>query len=93
MRCRCGSTCGRRKIPLTAKAEGEPRVVDARGLKCPWPVLRAARAMREADEIVLLADDPVALIDVPALARSNGWILRLSDEGHHSRFHLRKGIC
>ncbi len=64
-------------------------------------MLRAARAMRdmgrdmgrETGEIVLLADDPVALTDVPALAKANGWVLILSDEGSHSRFHLRKPGC
>lgn len=76
---------------MTAKAEDEPILIDARGLKCPWPVLRVARAMRVADEIVLLADDPVALIDVPALAQNHGWLLDLSDENNHSRFHLKKG--
>jgi len=53
-------------------------------------VLRAARAMRETGEIILLADDPVALIDVPALAASNDWSLVQTDEGNHSRFHLQK---
>jgi tRNA 2-thiouridine synthesizing protein A len=75
---------------MTGSAEGEPRLIDARGLKCPWPVLRAARAMREGDAIVLLADDPVALTDVPALAQANGWGLSLSDEGLHHRFQLSK---
>ncbi len=50
-----------------------PRVIDARGLKCPWPVLRAERAMREGQAFILLADDPVARDDVPAMARRHGW--------------------
>ncbi len=45
--------------------------------------------MRETGEIILLADDPVALIDVPALADSNGWTLIQTDEPDHSSFHLR----
>ncbi len=65
-----------------------PALVDARGLKCPWPVLRAARAMREAREVVLLTDDPVALVDVPALAVTNGWALNITDEGVYHRFQL-----
>ena len=39
------------------------RIVDARGLLCPWPVLRLSRAARElggAGRILLLADDPAA---------------------------------
>ena len=64
--------------------------MDARGLKCPWPVLRAARVMRECNAIQLLADDPVALIDVPALAKANGWSLVLLDQGSHHNFQLSK---
>jgi len=75
---------------MTRRSEGEPRLVDARGLKCPWPVLRAARVMRECDDILLLADDPVALVDVPALAKANDWALVLLDEGDHQRFRLSK---
>jgi tRNA 2-thiouridine synthesizing protein A len=73
-----------------AAPAGAPAVIDARGLKCPWPVLRAARAMREADEILLLADDPVALTDVPALAKAHGWAIELADEDGHSQFKLSK---
>lgn len=75
---------------MTERSEEQPRLLDARGLKCPWPVLRAARVMRECDAILLLADDPVALIDVPALAQANGWSLVLSDQGSHHNFQLSK---
>ena len=53
-------------------------------------MLRAARAMRECDAILLLADDPVALTDVPVLAKANGWTLILMDEGNHHHFQLSK---
>jgi tRNA 2-thiouridine synthesizing protein A len=71
---------------LTRRAD--PHRVDARGLKCPWPVLRAARAMRAHRAIVLLADDPVARVDVPALARANGWSITVEDFGRHTAFAL-----
>lgn len=48
-------------------------VVDARGMRCPWPALRLARAMREAAEVRLLADDPQAGPEVAALAAEHGW--------------------
>jgi tRNA 2-thiouridine synthesizing protein A len=48
-------------------------VVDARGMRCPWPALRLARAMREATEVRLLADDPQAGREVAALAAEHGW--------------------
>ena len=46
--------------------------------------------MRECDAILLLADDPVARIDVPALAEANGWTLIQMDEADHSGFELSK---
>lgn len=47
--------------------------VDARGMRCPWPALRLARAMRAASAVRLLADDPQAGREVAALARDHGW--------------------
>lgn len=47
--------------------------VDARGLKCPWPALRLARALREADSAVIVADDPIAPAEIAALASEQGW--------------------
>jgi tRNA 2-thiouridine synthesizing protein A len=51
--------------------------VDARGLKCPIPALRLARAVREngPGRYRLLADDPAAAADIPALAMERGWTL------------------
>ena len=50
-----------------------PVALNARGMKCPWPTLRAARAMREADAIVIEADDPIAATELAALAQAQGW--------------------
>src|SRR5690606_18000802 len=49
--------------------------VDARGMRCPLPVLRLARALREhpgAVDFELVADDPAAARDVPAFAAERG---------------------
>lgn len=48
-------------------------VVDARGMRCPWPALRLARAMRDAPHVLLIADDPQAGREVAALAGEHGW--------------------
>lgn len=50
-------------------------LVDARGMRCPWPALRLARAMREASHVLLIADDPQAGREVTALAAEHGWQL------------------
>ncbi|WP_299329257.1 sulfurtransferase TusA family protein [Parasphingopyxis sp.] len=47
--------------------------IDARGLKCPWPALRLARAMRQTDRAVIVADDPIAPAEIASLAGEQGW--------------------
>ena len=59
--------------------EAAARLVDARGMRCPWPALRLARAMRDAGEVLLIADDPNAAREVAALAAEHGWAV--VDEG------------
>ncbi len=51
-------------------------LVDARGLRCPWPVLRLARAARELGgpgRIRVLADDPIAPGEIAAFCAERGW--------------------
>ena len=59
--------------------------MDARGLRCPLPALRLQRALRSAapgQRLRLLADDPMARIDVPHLAAGKGaMILQVGEEG------------
>ena len=53
----------------------EPVTVDARGHRCPTPALRLRRALEAAKAgacVRLLADDPMALIDVPHFVREAG---------------------
>ena len=51
-------------------------LVDARGMRCPWPAVRLARAVREAGEgalVRIVADDPIAPKEIAALAAERGW--------------------
>lgn len=59
------------------KTHLQERQVDARGLRCPLPALRLARAVRAGGKgcYRLLADDPAALSDIPALCTERGWVL------------------
>lgn len=50
-------------------------VVDARGLRCPLPVIRLAAAARDLPAgtlVTVLSTDPAARHDVPAWARMRG---------------------
>lgn len=49
-------------------------LLDLRGLRCPWPALRVARALREAGvPLVAVADDPQATGEIGAVAAARGW--------------------
>ncbi len=61
-----------------------PVRIDTRGLKCPWPVLRVARAAREgAACMVVLTDDPIAPGEIAALADARGWRMAKEADGLH----------
>jgi tRNA 2-thiouridine synthesizing protein A len=70
-------------------------VVDARGHRCPTPTLRLRRALetRAAGEtVLLLADDPLARIDIPHFVAANGHqMLSLTESGGVITASVRKG--
>ena len=52
------------------------RLVDARGMLCPWPVIRLGRAAREmggVGAVRILADDPIAPAELAKLCAERGW--------------------
>jgi tRNA 2-thiouridine synthesizing protein A len=60
-----------------------PIEVDARGLRCPLPVIRLAAAALDAPSgtrIIVLASDPAARHDIPAWCRMRGHELREMSE-------------
>lgn len=67
-------------MTIEMAADAASVVVDARGMRCPWPALRLARAMREARDVLLLADDPQAGREAAALAAEHGWTLEPAGE-------------
>ncbi len=71
----------------------EPETLDLKGLKCPLPALFVRRALEraaEGTEIEVVADDPLAAIDVPHMCRQEGFeILSVARAGDLSRLRLR----
>ncbi|HET7800843.1 MAG TPA: sulfurtransferase TusA family protein [Humibacillus xanthopallidus] len=63
--------------PTPERSDG-PLVVDARGERCPLPVIRLARLVRDLPPgeapvtVRVLATDPAAASDVPAWCRMRG---------------------
>ena len=68
--------------------------LDARGLLCPLPVLRARKAMqklRTGDVLKLIATDPGAVRDVDALCEATGHVLLgREDTAGEFVFRIRK---
>lgn len=69
-------------------------VVDARGHRCPVPTLRLRRALEAAapgEVVTLLADDPMARIDVPHFAGETGHeVLETAEAPGGFSFRVRK---
>ncbi|MBL8553663.1 MAG: sulfurtransferase TusA family protein [Phenylobacterium sp.] len=69
-------------------------VVDARGHRCPVPTLRLRRALERAPagaRVRLLADDPMARIDVPHFAGQVGAaVVEQSEDGGALSFLVAK---
>ena len=76
--------------------EGAEVEVDALGLLCPLPVLRARkrlRALAPGARLALLADDPAAVVDVPHFCAEGGHVLEAAAAlpGGGRRYLIRKG--
>ena len=69
--------------------------VDAVGLLCPLPVLRARKrliAMQPGQLLCLRATDPAAVIDVPHFCHEAGHtLLSAETEGGETRYVIRRG--
>ncbi len=72
----------------------ERETLDLRGLKCPLPALFAKRALLRAKpgaSIAVIADDPMAAIDVPHMCRDEGFdVVAQSREGDVTRLVLKR---
>lgn len=69
--------------------------LDALGLLCPLPVLKARKrlqALSSGQVLRVLADDPAALIDMPHFCAEGGHeLVSVTDAEAHQIYLLRKG--
>lgn len=70
------------------------KTVDARGLNCPLPILRAKKALNEipvGGAIEVLTTDPGSVADFAAFARQTGNELVASEKAaEHYRYIIRR---
>jgi tRNA 2-thiouridine synthesizing protein A len=86
--------------PPTPPEASDDRVLDARGLRCPLPVIRLAALLGDlptGTDVVLLATDPAARSDVAAFCRMRGHELLLAEahrppgEADYTAYRVRRG--
>lgn len=69
-------------------------LIDVRGLKCPLPVLKAAKRMAAhpaGTVFLVVTTDPMAAIDVPHFCCENGHrLLARSETADELRFEIEK---
>jgi tRNA 2-thiouridine synthesizing protein A len=70
------------------------KVLDAKGLNCPLPILKAKKALKEVPDggtLEVLATDPGSVADFQAFSRTTGnELVEHSEEGGVFRFLIRK---
>ena len=72
----------------------EPTLIDARGLKCPLPVLKLEKmldGLPKGEAVTVLATDPMAAIDIPLDCRQRGHTCAATSEGDVLRFDIVAG--
>lgn len=78
----------------TAPITTEARVLDARGLNCPLPILRAKKALGElsAGQVLrVLSTDPGSVNDIASFCTQTGNVLLATREaGTAYEFDIRK---
>ena len=63
--------------------------LDLRGYQCPMPVLKTRNAMRKlalGERVLVLVDDPLAVIDIPAFCNETGQTLVEQSDGDDKSF-------
>jgi len=72
------------------------QIVDARGLSCPAPILRARAALKNlaaGEQLTVLSSDPGSMADFPAFCRSTGdELIEQAEDGDVYRFVIRRAI-
>ena len=73
---------------------GEPTILDAKGLRCPLPVLKARKAMKDlpvGGRLRVLATDPGAVKDFEAFCKTTGYrLIGTSRTGDVLTFDIEK---
>lgn len=69
--------------------------LDAIGLLCPLPVLKARKrlqALEAGDELEMRADDPAAIVDVPHFCSESGHVLVSMEDAEGVQIYIIRKV-
>ena len=72
-----------------------PETIDARGLKCPMPLLKTEKRLAvlpPGATLIVLATDPMARIDIPLLCRKQGHAYQEAEVDGVLMFTITKAV-
>ncbi|MGI5927080.1 MAG: sulfurtransferase-like selenium metabolism protein YedF [Thermacetogeniaceae bacterium] len=69
------------------------KIVDARGLSCPQPVILTKKALEESDEVTTIVDNRIAVENVTKLATSKGFSVEVEEKEGEYHLLIGKGSC
>jgi len=67
--------------------------IDTRGQKCPLPVLKLEKTLDNCTKnsiVIILADDPIAIIDIPLFCKKNSLDCESENRGKILKFTITK---
>lgn len=69
------------------------KVIDARGLACPQPVVLTKKGLEESDQLTTVVDNSVAVENVTRLAKSKGCTVQVEEKEGDYYLHISKSCC
>lgn len=66
------------------------KVIDARGLSCPQPVVLTKKGLEESDQITTIVDNGIAVENVTKLANSKGCTVQVEEKEGVYYLHISK---
>ena len=79
---------------MARKGEAD-KIIDLRGVSCPWSILKAKSQlsiMEPGEVLEVLASDPVMFEDFPkVLSESGHHLVEINKQPGHSRLYVKRG--
>ncbi|HIE29816.1 TPA: sulfurtransferase-like selenium metabolism protein YedF [Candidatus Poribacteria bacterium] len=66
------------------------KIVDARGLTCPQPVILTGKALKETDTVTVIVDDETPRDNVSRIATRKGYNVKVDEKDGEFYIHIQK---